>query len=183
MALLGGVPALADPPIPNALPADLFHPLHDRQRCQRGDVEEHLRTRKGIFAQLDKLGVPGMDDISIFGNTRNALRAVAWVDTWHWWGFLVVVFLAAMHSVDPELYDAVKVDGGGRWREFRDVTFRGSADTGLRPAADRHRLAAGLRLHLHHHTRRPSRVDSVVGTFLYKRAFRLFEAGYAAAMG
>ena len=32
MALLGVVPALPDQPIPAALPADLLHPVHHRQR-------------------------------------------------------------------------------------------------------------------------------------------------------
>src|SRR5215212_39028 len=82
-------------------------------------------TNKGIFAQLEDAGVPGIHHISIFGSTKNALWGVAWVDNWHWWGFLVVVFLAAMRTIDPELYDAVKVDGGSRWREFRDVTLPG----------------------------------------------------------
>ena len=43
------------------------------------------------------------------------------VDNWHWWGFLVVIFLAAMQTVDPEPMTRMKLDGGGRWREFGDV--------------------------------------------------------------
>jgi raffinose/stachyose/melibiose transport system permease protein len=141
-------------------------------------------TRKGIFAQLDKLGVPGMDHISIFGNTRNALWGVAWVDNWHWWGFLVVVFLAAMQTVDQELYDAVKLDGGGRWREFRDVTIPGILPTLIFILLLT--IIASLLVfdYIYIITQGgPAGSTEMVATLLYKQAFELFEAGYAAAMG
>jgi len=139
---------------------------------------------RGVVPLLANLGVSSLEGVAPLGNTRLALPAVAWVDTWHWWGFLVVIFLAAMHSVDTELYDAVKVDGGGRWREFRDVTL-----PGIRPT-----LVFVLLLtvigsllvfdYIYIMTQGgPAGATEVVGTLLYERAFRLFEAGYAAAMG
>lgn len=140
--------------------------------------------RKGIFAQLDQLGVPGMHDIAIFGSTKNALWGVAWVDNWHWWGFLVVVFLAAMQTVDQELYDAVKLDGGGRWREFRDVTIPGILPTLIFILLLT--IIASLLVfdYIYIITQGgPAGSTEMVGTLLYKQAFELFEAGYAAAMG
>lgn len=139
---------------------------------------------RGVVPLLTRLGVSSLDGVALLGNKRLALPAVAWVDTWHWWGFLVVIFLAAMHAVDPDLYDAVKVDGGGRWREFRDVTL-----PGIRPT-----LVFVLLLtvigsllvfdYIYIMTQGgPAGATEVVGTLLYERAFRLFEAGYAAAMG
>jgi raffinose/stachyose/melibiose transport system permease protein len=139
---------------------------------------------RGVVPLLARLGVSALDGVAPLGNKRLALPAVAWVDTWHWWGFLVVIFLAAMHAIDADLYDAVKVDGGGRWREFRDVTL-----PGIRPT-----LVFVLLLtvigsllvfdYIYIMTQGgPAGATEVVGTLLYERAFRLFEAGYAAAMG
>jgi raffinose/stachyose/melibiose transport system permease protein len=139
---------------------------------------------RGVVPLLAGLGVTPLEGIAPLGNTRLALPAVAWVDTWHWWGFLVVIFLAAMHSVDTALYDAVKVDGGGRWREFRDVTL-----PGIRPTLIFVLLLTviGSLLvfdYIYIMTQGgPAGSTQVVGTLLYERAFRLFEAGYAAAMG
>jgi multiple sugar transport system permease protein len=47
-----------------------------------------------------------------------------------WWtlGFNAVIYLAGLQDIPRELYDAAKVDGGGRWAEFRHVTL-----PGLRP--------------------------------------------------
>lgn len=57
------------------------------------------------------------------GQSSTALYAVAFVDNWHWWGFLVVVFLSSMHQVDPQLYDAAQVDGASFLRMFWHVTL------------------------------------------------------------
>ena len=47
-----------------------------------------------------------------------------------WWtlGFNAVIYLAGLQDIPRELYDAAKVDGAGRWAEFRHVTL-----PGLRP--------------------------------------------------
>jgi raffinose/stachyose/melibiose transport system permease protein len=40
-----------------------------------------------------------------------ALYAVASVDLWHWWGFLAVIFFAALRQVDTAQIDAALLDG------------------------------------------------------------------------
>lgn len=62
---------------------------------------------------------------------RFVLPSIAVVNNWSWWGFLVVVFLAAMQSVDPALYEAAALDGAGRWRQFLHVTLPGIRPTFL----------------------------------------------------
>lgn len=51
-----------------------------------------------------------------------ALYAVALADNWRVWGFLMVIFLAALHQVDPALYEAAQVEGATRLQIFRYVT-------------------------------------------------------------
>jgi multiple sugar transport system permease protein len=47
-----------------------------------------------------------------------------------WWtlGFNAVIYLAGLQDIPRELYEAARIDGGGRWAEFRHVTL-----PGLRP--------------------------------------------------
>jgi multiple sugar transport system permease protein len=47
-----------------------------------------------------------------------------------WWtlGFNAVIYLAGLQDIPRELYEAVRIDGGGKWAEFRTVTL-----PGLRP--------------------------------------------------
>jgi raffinose/stachyose/melibiose transport system permease protein len=51
-----------------------------------------------------------------------AIYSVALADNWRTWGFLMVVFLAALHQIDPALYEAAQVEGANRWQIFRYVT-------------------------------------------------------------
>lgn len=54
---------------------------------------------------------------------------MAFVDNWAWWGFLVVVFLAAMQSISPSLYEAAEMDGAGPSRQFFAITLPGIRPT------------------------------------------------------
>ena len=52
-----------------------------------------------------------------------ALWSVMWVDVWKWTGFHVVLYLAALQNVPPELKEAAAIDGAGRWSILRNVTI------------------------------------------------------------
>ncbi len=87
-----------------------------------------LSPTLGIGAALTQIGVVGLDH-AFLGDPHTALLTAAFVDNWHWWGFLMVLFLSAMQSVPPELYDAARVDGANRWQEFINVTIPGIRPT------------------------------------------------------
>ena len=82
-----------------------------------------LSPETGIAAGLNQVGIHWLDDVYFLGDTDLALTSVAFVDNWHWWGFLVVLFLAAMQDVDKTLYESVRLDGASRFQEFWHVTF------------------------------------------------------------
>jgi multiple sugar transport system permease protein len=62
-------------------------------------------------------------------NERLAMPSIAIYVTWKGLGFYVLLYLAALQNVPKELYEAAAVDGAGRWRSFRSVTW-----PGVRPA-------------------------------------------------
>ena len=139
---------------------------------------------RGIGAALSSVGIPWFEGVSLFGNQRFALPAVAFVDNWHWWGFVVVLFLTAMQSVDPELYEAAKIDGANRWQQFLNVTL-----PGIRPTLVFVLLMTMIWSflvfdYIYIITQGgPAGASEVVSTLLYKEAFARFNAGYAAALG
>lgn len=51
--------------------------------------------------------------------------AVVWKET----GWNAIIYLAAITSIDPNLYEAASIDGGGRWVKMRYVTLPGIANT------------------------------------------------------
>jgi ABC-type sugar transport system permease subunit len=53
------------------------------------------------------------------------MPALIMVALWLYTGFNMVYFLAALQSVDAELYEAATIDGAGRWSQFWHVTLPG----------------------------------------------------------
>jgi multiple sugar transport system permease protein len=61
--------------------------------------------------------------ISVFKDPVWAMPMVAFVTIWWTNGFNVLLFIAGLRNISPELYDAAAVDGAGRWRQFRSITW------------------------------------------------------------
>jgi multiple sugar transport system permease protein len=52
-----------------------------------------------------------------------AMPAVIIVQTWRYMGYYMVLFLAGLQTVPPELYEAAKIDGANAVQRFRNVTL------------------------------------------------------------
>ena len=142
-----------------------------------------LSPRQGVGAQLAAWGIPGLDR-AFLGETESALLTIAFIDNWHFWGFLMVLFLSAMQNIAPELYDAAKIDGANRRQEFWYVTI-----PGILPTIAFMLLMVGIWSFLVFDyvwlltQGGPAGASEVMATYLYKQAFNRFEAGYASAIG
>ncbi len=67
----------------------------------------------------------GLDSLALnwLGDTTTALPTVMTVMIWVQIGYPVVIFMAALQRVDPELYEAAELDGAGWFRRFRAITL------------------------------------------------------------
>jgi len=134
----------------------------------------------GIFTQI---GMPFLNQ-AYFGQTGTSLFAAAFTDSWHWWGFLMVLFLTAMQSVPAELYEAARLDGANRWHEFIYVTL-----PGIRPTLVFMLIMTGIWSFLAFDyvwittQGGPAGSSEMLSVLVYKSAFAKFEAGYGAAIG
>jgi multiple sugar transport system permease protein len=61
--------------------------------------------------------------VSVFKDPVWAMPTVAFVTIWWTSGFNLLLFIAGLRNISPELYDAASVDGAGRWRQFSDITW------------------------------------------------------------
>jgi ABC-type sugar transport system permease subunit len=59
----------------------------------------------------------------LLGNPRLNLWAILIAASWRHVGYIMVLYLAGLKSVDPSLRDAAKVDGASEWQTFRRVIF------------------------------------------------------------
>ena len=143
-----------------------------------------LDPDRGIGSALASIGIPFLDGVSFFGSERLALPSVAFVNNWAWWGFVLLLFLTALQSVDQELYDAAKMDGAGRWQQFLNVTLPGIRPTFIFVVLLTIINSLLIFDYIFIITRGgPAGATEVVPTLIWKEAFERFEAGYASAMG
>jgi raffinose/stachyose/melibiose transport system permease protein len=73
------------------------------------------------------LDAVGLDSVSRgwLGDFTWALPALGLVGTWVMFGLCLVLFLAGIQKIPISLYEAARVDGAGRMREFLAVTLPG----------------------------------------------------------
>jgi multiple sugar transport system permease protein len=72
-----------------------------------------------VNATLVKLGIPTLRWLA---EPETALPSLAVLNLWSI-GPAMVIFLAGLQGISPELYDAAKIDGANQWREFWSITL------------------------------------------------------------
>ena len=70
-----------------------------------------------LFEQL------GINRIPFLQENTNWLFSYLAIGVWQSMGWGTIIYLAAITSVNPELYEAATVDGAGRWRKMWNVTL------------------------------------------------------------
>ena len=58
-----------------------------------------------------------------FASSWLSIFTVVLVDVWHNTPFMMLVLLAGIQSIPPELYDAAKADGASAWQSFWSITL------------------------------------------------------------
>jgi putative aldouronate transport system permease protein len=71
------------------------------------------------------LAILGIDPIFFLGNNKYFQGTVIITDIAKSFGYGTVVYMAAITSIDPNLYEAAEIDGAGRWRQTLHVTIPG----------------------------------------------------------
>ncbi|GGQ21672.1 ABC transporter permease [Streptomyces roseolilacinus] len=68
------------------------------------------------------LGLAGIDPVDWQNGRWSSQVAVSTIVVWRWTGYNALIYLAALQSVPPELYESAELDGASRWRQFVHVT-------------------------------------------------------------
>ncbi|MDD2958566.1 MAG: sugar ABC transporter permease [Lachnospiraceae bacterium] len=75
----------------------------------------------GITAWLQNLGISNPP--RFLADPNLALYSVAFVDSWRYWVFLMVLFLTALSQVDQSIEEAAMIDGANKIQTFIHVTI------------------------------------------------------------
>jgi multiple sugar transport system permease protein len=130
------------------------------------------------------LSVVGIDLGGWISNPSLALYVLVSLTVWQF-GAPMVIFLAGLKQIPPELYDAAAVDGAGWWRTFWSVTWPLLSPVlffnlvlemigAFQSFTSAYVVSGG----------RGGPIDSTLfyTLYLYDRAFTAFDMGYASAM-
>ena len=80
-----------------------------------------LNFQFGVAMHLfDALGI---DRVPVFKSTAWFMPAVAFVTVWWTCGFSILLFLAGLRSIPPEIYEAAALDSATGWTTFRRMTW------------------------------------------------------------
>lgn len=77
--------------------------------------DESIGIVNGILADL------GIGDVAWQSDGRLAMTSVVLMTLWTRVGFSMLVYIAALQDVDPEVVEAARVDGAGSWAVLRHV--------------------------------------------------------------
>ena len=67
--------------------------------------------------------------ISFFSHPALFWPIVAFANVWKETGWNAIIYLSAITSIDPSLYEAAAIDGAGRWDKIRYITLPGIRPT------------------------------------------------------
>ncbi|WP_227793509.1 ABC transporter permease [Paenibacillus guangzhouensis] len=74
---------------------------------------------------LNKTVLPflGLDEISWYSEAQHWPFILTIISLWKGAGFLCVIYLAAIIGIDPEYYEAARLDGASKWQQIRSITL------------------------------------------------------------
>jgi putative aldouronate transport system permease protein len=73
----------------------------------------------GIYTLIR--GLLGMEPIDIMSNPVNFRHLFVWTDVWQTTGYSAILYIAALSSVPPELYEAAQIDGASKFQRIRSI--------------------------------------------------------------
>jgi len=69
---------------------------------------------------LDLLGIHPIDWL---GDPHWAMPTIIAFAVWKNFGYNMIIFLAGLQAIPPDLYEAARIDGASAWRQFRHITL------------------------------------------------------------
>ncbi len=138
--------------------------------------------RRGPIAAL--LRVLGLPPIDFLNDQTWALPALVVIMVWLAMPVVIVLYLAALQRISPDIYAAAALDGAGAWRILWSITWPNVRGTTVVVAILQviNFVSGALDLALILTNGDPLGSTRALGLYAYLQAFRNTDAGYASAL-
>ena len=138
---------------------------------------------EGVFGEIQ--GMLGRTPVNLWGHPHLFRTMFNSVVIWQGFGFGSIIYLAALSGVNPELFEAARIDGASRLRQIWHVSLPGIMPTiaillilrvgGL--------LSVNVEMILLLYNDLTMDTADVIGTFVFRRGLINFHIGFATAVG
>ncbi|MFC3800782.1 ABC transporter permease [Cohnella sp. GCM10012308] len=148
-----------------------------------GILIDLLSPTSGIINQF--LGWLGFRPIYFLGSNAWFPYTLVVSDIWKEFGFSTIVYLAALTSINPSLYEAAEMDGAGRWKQTWHVTLPGMLPIVVLMAtlSIGNVLNAGFEQIFNLYSPIVYESGDIIDTFVYRVGFEQVQYGLATAVG
>ncbi len=114
---------------------------------------------------------------------NTAIAAMIVTDVWQWTPFMLLVLLAGLSAVNPDLYEAAALDGAGWWASMRDISLPGIAPVVAVAVLFRAMDAFKVFDLVFMFTQGgPGTSTETASWYIYQLGFKFFRLGYASAV-
>lgn len=106
-------------------------------------------------------------------------------DVWKEFGYNAVIYVAAMTSIDPSLYEAADIDGADRWKKIMYITLPGILPTIILMAtlSIGNVLNAGFDQVFNMYSPLVYRTGDIIDTYVYREGLVNIQYSFATAVG
>nr|WP_225229352.1 ABC transporter permease subunit [Paenibacillus gallinarum] len=140
-------------------------------------------ARDGLINNI--LGFLGIEPIAFLQDPGWFRSIYVSSGIWQGIGWGSIIYLAAMSSIDPTLYDAARIDGAGRWKQTLHITIPGIMPTIviLLILNIGSILAVGSEKIILLYNPLTYETADVISTYVYRKGILGADFGYSAAVG
>lgn len=125
----------------------------------------------------------GFSNVSFFADGTRGVLSLILIDSWYSIPFMFVLLLAGLQALPPEVMEAARIDGAGRWQSFRDMIFPLLLPVSLTAVVLRTIFEFKvIDIILVVTGGGPGNATETLTTYIYRRGVQNIDVGYATAM-
>ena len=146
-------------------------------------VNSILSPSSGLLNQLIELF--GGDPVHFMAEPKYFKTVYVLSDIWQSAGYNSIVYLAALTSIDPSMYEAATVDGASKWDKLIRITLPSILPTIMIMLILRmgSMFSVGYEKIMLMYNEATYETADVISTYLYRRAFKSGDYSFSAAIG
>lgn len=146
-------------------------------------INAMLSPSNGLFNQIIQMF--GGDPVHFMAEPKYFKTVYVLSDIWQTAGYGSIVYLAALTSIDPSLYEAATVDGASKWKKLLHITLPCILTTIMTMLILRMGsiFTVGYEKIMLMYNPATYETADVISTYVYRRAFEGGEYSFSAAVG